>query len=295
MTAFRMDAGREPGKEASPVGRAKNGDKKAFDRLVTIHQDHLRRFVRRKISNQEDAADLCQDVLLRAYLKLDSFQGRSRFRTWLLSIAKRAIAEYYRSNRSATVTVQNQTANGANFRTERSRSGDSMDEICDMRGQIDYCLACIMKTLSLKDQVAVILSDIYGFTDKESSMIVRNKSGAFKHQLHRARAMMDHVGHNHCPLVRKNGDFFHCHCCHPVVHPLPDIFGTTRNKISEADGPQPQRNALLSLRAELFWEIELLIHPYSARPSARGPLHLSAKLISKACQRKQASPETRCL
>jgi RNA polymerase sigma-70 factor (ECF subfamily) len=188
MATFRTDAGSEPGTAAVLVRRAKNGDKKAFDQLVTCHQDHVRRFVGRKISNQEDAADLCQDVLLRAYLKLDSFQGRSRFRTWLLSIAKRAIAEYYRSNRSATIIAQNQAATGSDFRTERSRSCDSMEEICDMRRQIDYCLACVMKNLPPKEQVAVILCDVYGFTDKESSMIARNKSGAFKHQLHRARA-----------------------------------------------------------------------------------------------------------
>lgn len=295
MTAFRMDAGREPGKEASPIGEAKNGDKKAFDQLVTIHQEHLRRFVSRKISNQEDAADLCQDVLLRAYLKLGSFQGRSRFRTWLLSIAKRAIAEYYRSNWSATVTNQNQIATGPYFRTERSRSCDSMEEICDKRRQIGHCLACLMKSLQPKEQVAVILCDIYGFTDKESSMIVLDKIGAFKHQLHRARAMMDHVGHDHCPLVRKTGDFCHCDSCDPVGHSPPGTFGTTRNKTSEADGPQPRKNALLSLRAELFWEIESLIHPYLPRSPARWPVHFSAKLISRAAQRKQPSPETRCL
>jgi RNA polymerase sigma-70 factor (ECF subfamily) len=292
MVTSRRDAGSEPDRAAILIGRSKNGDRKAFDQLVTIHQDHLRRFVRRKISNQEDAADLCQEVLLRAYLKLDSFQGRSRFRTWLLSIAKRAVAEYYRSNRGATIIAQNQAAKGSDFRTERSRSCDSMEEICDMRRQIDHCLACIMKSLSLKEQVAVILCDIYGFTDKESSMIVRNKSGAFKHQLHRARAMMDHVGHKHCPLVRKTGDFCHCDSCDPVGHSLPGTFGTLRNKISRAE---PRRSALLFLRAELFWEIESLIHPYLARPSARWPLHLSAKLISKACQHKQPSPETRCL
>jgi RNA polymerase sigma-70 factor (ECF subfamily) len=262
MSTFRMDAEGESEERAGPIGRAKNGDKKAFDELVTIHQDHLQRFVRRKISNQEDASDLCQEVLLRAYLKLDSFKGRSRFRTWLLSIAKRAVAEYYRSNRNATITDQNQTATTPDFLDGTSRSCDSMEEICDMRRQIDSCLACIMKSLSLKEQVAVILSDIYGFTDKESSMIVRNKSGAFKHQLHRARAMMDHVGHNHCPLVRKTGDFCHCDSCDPVGHSMPGTFGMTRKKLTEADGPQPRRNGLLSLRAELFWEIESLIHPY---------------------------------
>jgi hypothetical protein len=149
-----------------------------------------------------------------------------------------------------------------------------------------------MKSLSLKEQVAVILCDIYGFTDKESSMIVRNKSGAFKHQLHRARAMMDFIGHKHCKLVRKTGNFSDFGYCGSVDHSTPGSFDTTRNKSSQADGPKPLKNGLFFLRARLLRDIDSLAHPYLNRPYTRWPLHLSAKLVSKTVQRRQPNPET---
>ena len=88
----------EPDQWASIINQAKSGDSAAFDQLASFYQDRLRRFISRKLSNEADSADLCQEVLFRAYSKLNTFQGGSSFDTWLFSIAKRAVAEYYRSS-----------------------------------------------------------------------------------------------------------------------------------------------------------------------------------------------------
>jgi RNA polymerase sigma-70 factor (ECF subfamily) len=182
MVTSRRDAGSEPDGTAGLIRRARNGDRDAFDWLASFHQDCLQRFVSRKVSDPEDVADLCQEILVHAYLKLNSFQGRSGFGTWLLSIAKRAIAEYYRSNHAATIIEQYRGTRGSIVRDNALRSyGEAMEESCDIRQQIEDRLACVITVLSLEEQLAVILCDFYGFTDNESSTIMAKSLGAFKH------------------------------------------------------------------------------------------------------------------
>ena len=137
----------EPDQWASIINQAKSGDSAAFEQLASFYQDHLRGFISRKLSNQADSADLCQEVLFRAYSKLNSFQGGSSFETWLFSIAKHAVAEYYRSSLGPTILRQDQLDTPPDTAEKTLRAYDHCyEEICDIRNQIRNCLICIMKT-----------------------------------------------------------------------------------------------------------------------------------------------------
>src|SRR5262245_42336189 len=98
-----MRATTEPEQWASIINQAKSGDGAAFDQLASFYQDRLRRFISRKLFIKADSADLCQDVMFRAYSRLSTFRGDSGLYTWLISIAKRAVAEYYRSGPSQAI------------------------------------------------------------------------------------------------------------------------------------------------------------------------------------------------
>jgi RNA polymerase sigma-70 factor (ECF subfamily) len=69
--------------EASLLAEAKNGETAAFDTLCRAHPEKLFRTVHRITRNREDAEDAVQDSLLRGFLHLKSFDGRSTFSTWL--------------------------------------------------------------------------------------------------------------------------------------------------------------------------------------------------------------------
>lgn len=69
------------------IARAKGGDATAFSTLVERHQNKIYRFILKQINAPAEARDLTQETLLQAYLCLTSFNGASRFSTWLLGIA----------------------------------------------------------------------------------------------------------------------------------------------------------------------------------------------------------------
>jgi len=69
------------------VNRAREGDVEAFEKLVRQYDRQVFRIAQHITQNREDAEDVVQDAFLKAYEKLDQFQGNSKFYTWLVRIA----------------------------------------------------------------------------------------------------------------------------------------------------------------------------------------------------------------
>ncbi len=69
----------------------------AKDELFSRHYATVARWCLRMTSDREAAADLAQDVFLKAHRYLDSFRGQSRFSTWLYTIARNETADRFKS------------------------------------------------------------------------------------------------------------------------------------------------------------------------------------------------------
>jgi RNA polymerase sigma-70 factor (ECF subfamily) len=69
------------------AGRVISGEKELFRRLVARHQKAVYSMGRSFFHNREDASDFVQEVFLKVYRSLPCFEGRSRFSTWLYTIA----------------------------------------------------------------------------------------------------------------------------------------------------------------------------------------------------------------
>lgn len=69
------------------VGRARRGDRRAFDLLVDRHLPHVWAVVWRMLRHREDTEDVVQEVFLAAYQALPSYRGEARLSTWLHRIA----------------------------------------------------------------------------------------------------------------------------------------------------------------------------------------------------------------
>jgi RNA polymerase sigma-70 factor, ECF subfamily len=102
-----MDMSARPHRRSGPeardeplhVERAKAGDRDAFSQLVRMHQAVVRTYVSVHIRGAEVADDLAQEVFLRAFRRLDSFQlpECGSMRPWLLGIARNLLLEHLRA------------------------------------------------------------------------------------------------------------------------------------------------------------------------------------------------------
>ncbi len=68
------------------VAATKRGDAQAFEELILRHRPRVLRVAQRITNNREDAEDVVQESLHKAFLHLDAFQEKSRFSTWLTRI-----------------------------------------------------------------------------------------------------------------------------------------------------------------------------------------------------------------
>jgi RNA polymerase sigma-70 factor (ECF subfamily) len=72
--------------ERSIIQRAQKGDHDAFAALVTEHQRYVYNLALRVLKDENEALDLAQETLVRAWTALPNFRGQSQFRTWLYRI-----------------------------------------------------------------------------------------------------------------------------------------------------------------------------------------------------------------
>src|SRR6266478_10245447 len=68
------------------VARARSGSREALEELVRRHQGWIYNIAVRMLYHPHDAEDATQEILIKAVIRLASFEGRSGFRTWLYRI-----------------------------------------------------------------------------------------------------------------------------------------------------------------------------------------------------------------
>ena len=91
---IRMDGG-----DSAQVALALGGDQDAFRVLVERHSRTLFRLAHRMTGNEQDAEEVVQEAMLRAYRRLDKFEARSNFGTWLYRIAVNCSLDLMRKRR----------------------------------------------------------------------------------------------------------------------------------------------------------------------------------------------------
>ncbi len=86
-TSLSIGRPQDPASEAALIDRCRKQDTEAFGKLVDAYQNRVFGFVRRMVPNAEEAADVTQEVFVRAFQNIARFDGRSSVRTWLFRIA----------------------------------------------------------------------------------------------------------------------------------------------------------------------------------------------------------------
>jgi len=90
----------EPSWMKLSLAAARQGDPDAFTLLIAPHRTNLQKLAQRIIGNAEDAEDICQESLLRAFTKLDQFDSTKtqthEFRAWLMRITANCAIDYLR-------------------------------------------------------------------------------------------------------------------------------------------------------------------------------------------------------
>ncbi len=87
------------------VEKVKSGDRRSFSELVKRHQRSVLRLSLRFVKDMDTAEDVTQEAFIKAYEKLNSFEGRASFKSWLFQIAVNTARNKIREWKRDTVDI----------------------------------------------------------------------------------------------------------------------------------------------------------------------------------------------
>jgi|CZCB01.1.fsa_nt_gi RNA polymerase sigma-70 factor (ECF subfamily) len=167
-----------------------------FEALVMEHGQQLYNIALRMTGNEEDANDLTQEALLRAYKAFSKWKRECSFSSWLFRIATNLYIDQVRRRkriRFESLDSPIVTDDGEKLsRTIESdaRSPQSMAEAAEVQEKVQLAL----QKLSPEFRMSIILCDIQGFSYAEISEIMDCSIGTVRSRIHRARrALKDHL------------------------------------------------------------------------------------------------------
>jgi len=78
------------------LSKAVHGNNKAFEELMSPYMKIIYNYILVHVTNTEDVKDILQDTMLGVWCSLKTFNWQSSFKTWIIGITRRKIADYYR-------------------------------------------------------------------------------------------------------------------------------------------------------------------------------------------------------
>ena len=159
------------------------GDERAFEKLYRATSGRVHAICLRMTGDRERAAELTQDVFVRAWERLDGFRGESAFESWLHRIAVNVVLESERSTRRRIARVEPTDdlagmESAQMLRRVEGHDGDRMD------------LEAAIAALPPATRRVFILHDIEGYKHEEISRMTGSAQGTLRAQLFRARRLL---------------------------------------------------------------------------------------------------------
>jgi RNA polymerase sigma-70 factor, ECF subfamily len=176
--------------DAVLVTRVQNGNLDAFEELITRHSRRVYRTLVGIVGNVEEAQDAMQDAFLKAFQHIGDFQHRSKFSTWLVSIASNTGLQRLRERRRVESLDDTDACPDEEFRPRQVRAwADDPEQLyshAERRGLVESGL---MK-LPAKYRVVLVLRDIEQLSTDDAAAALGLGIPALKARLFRARLML---------------------------------------------------------------------------------------------------------
>lgn len=180
------------GDEDPDLGRAREGDKEAFGRLVRRHQKRVYAAALHILGNHSDADDATQESFVRAFRGLASFDGRADFFTWLYRITVNTALNTLRGGKRGAALAQKGGTEAAHVggRPEALGQGTSDPaQKTQQSAEIQRVLAAISE-LSPTLRVTLVLATIEELPHKQIAEVLEIPEGTVAWRVNEARRLL---------------------------------------------------------------------------------------------------------
>jgi len=177
---------------ASLVRRCNTGDAAAWEEIVRRYQRRIYNICYRFAGSADDAEDLAQEVFIKVYRTLQTYDAdRAAFTTWLTTITRNLLVDHFRKTKQDRVTDSidasvTQEEDGRTLADQLEDSKKSPDAVVQSH-QAGAVVHGALQKLSPELREAVILRDLQDMDYKEIAAVLKVPEGTVKSRINRGR------------------------------------------------------------------------------------------------------------
>lgn len=163
---------------------------KDFDDEIIPHMDALYNFALRLTTDPNDAEDLVQDTIVKAYRFFSSYEKGTNAKAWMFRILKNSFINNYRktSKKPSQVDYDEVSSYYESIRAESTQTSDL--ESLMFREMMDDDLSTALTRLPEDFRTVVLLCDVEGYTYEEIANMLDVPIGTIRSRLHRGRNLL---------------------------------------------------------------------------------------------------------
>lgn len=168
------------------VARAKAGDRAAFSELVRRYRSRIVALALHLTGSQSEAEDIAQEVFLKAYQKLDAFEGRSHFFTWVYRMAVNRSLNYRRDRKRRRETAMDDPRVARALEVDAGGDPERAALLRETYGR----LVAALDQLPTSMRTTVVLVVLQGLSHAEASVVQGCSVGTIGWRIHEARGRL---------------------------------------------------------------------------------------------------------
>lgn len=180
------------GRDSEIVAAAQAGSSTAFEQLHDLYSRRLFNTICRITKNREDAEDALQNTLLKTYLAIHTFEGRSTVYSWLTRIAVNSALMILRKRRARSKIIDDLSYGDEGNTIRVFEVRDSRPDAEQVLDQRQRCQRLLQTVQNLNPDLRSVLQAriIHGHTMREMANDLDSSVAAIKAKLHRARTRL---------------------------------------------------------------------------------------------------------
>jgi RNA polymerase sigma-70 factor (ECF subfamily) len=179
-----FDPTQPPSEIDALIERCLSGDQDAWGQIVRQHWRKVFNVAYKFTGKHDEAEDLTQDIFVKIFRSLHTFDRRANFQTWLISISRNLCIDHYRSVRKERETISRDVDSREMGTATRSEPGPLAGiEREDQRALLRLALNQLAPTL----RSAVLLRDIKELSYQEIASMLDLPEGTVKSRINRGR------------------------------------------------------------------------------------------------------------
>lgn len=174
---------------------AARGDVSAFEELIFSHQKKVYNIAVNYTKNHDDALEISQEALIKAFRNIKNFKGDCSFSTWIFRITTNTCIDHYRKNSNISciyIDGEKDIEDGTGARYEL-KSDLSEPLTAYLQKELRLGIRKALNSIPVELKTVVILRDIHGFCYEEISSIVGIPLGTIKSRISRARQFLKQI------------------------------------------------------------------------------------------------------